>query len=227
MIDKDMGKKTVIIPDIHTNFVDAEIIIEKEKPDKVVFLGDYFDDFDDTLEITEQTALWLKDSLEKPGRVHLLGNHDLSYINTSYRCSGFSEGKLYAIKKSGVDLTKLKHFAWVDHWLCTHAGLSDTFYKMQGEHVAIENLLDVYPKDYTSKLYDCSYFRGGSDPASGILWCDYSEFVDIPYLKQIFGHTKANHVRQTENHICLDTGLHHYAVYKNNKMKVKTYDTSK
>ena len=45
--------KTLIIPDIHTRFDVAESFIDKERPDNVVFLGDYFDTFDDTLEITE------------------------------------------------------------------------------------------------------------------------------------------------------------------------------
>src|SRR3990167_9857683 len=114
--------KTVIIPDIHTKFFEAENIIDFEQPDKIVFLGDYFDAFDDSLEKTQQVTLWLKESMEKENRVHLLGNHDLSYMgNPDFRCSGFSEGKLYVIKKVDVDLTKLKLFYYVDGWLCTHA----------------------------------------------------------------------------------------------------------
>ena len=61
-------------------------------------------------------------------------------------------------------------------------------------------------------MYNCSNFRGGIDAHSGIVWCDYDEFVDIPNVKQIFGHTRGE-LRQTENHICLDTALQNYAIY--------------
>jgi len=102
--------KIMIIPDIHTKFGIAETIIERENPDNVVFLGDYFDSFDDSLEVTEQTALWLKDSLEKKNRIHLLGNHDLSYLYPdTHPCSGYSVGKLWTIKKVNVDLSRLQH----------------------------------------------------------------------------------------------------------------------
>ncbi len=215
-----MTDKILIIPDIHNKWFEAEEIISKEKPDKVVFLGDYFDDFNDTLEDAEQTAEWLKKSLTNPDRIHLLGNHDLSYLNTDYVCSGFSEGKLFAIKNTKIDLTKLQYYCWVGDWLCTHAGLSGEFFKAYNyKNLHIDKFLDKMIKHNKNRLYDCSSFRGGRDAHSGILWCDYDEFVDLPNVKQIFGHTQGT-LRQTENHICLDTALHNYAIYEDEKLKV-------
>ena len=127
---KCLGGKILIIPDIHNKYDIAESIIHKENPDNVVFLGDYFDSFYDTLEKTEQTAEWLKDSLQKENRIHLLGNHDLSYLDSNYHCSGFSENKLFTIKKTSVNLTKLQHYCWVGDWLCTHAGLTRDFFSV-------------------------------------------------------------------------------------------------
>lgn len=211
--------KTLIIPDIHNKWFEAEEIINKEKPDKVVFLGDYFDDFNDTLEETEQTAEWLKKSLTNPDRTHLLGNHDLSYLNTSYACPGFSEGKLFVIQNTKVDLTKLLHYCWVGNWLCTHAGLSYEFYKAFSLGGTVDDFLKYYSSsEMKHRLYQCSPFRGGRDGLSGIVWCDYDEFVDIPNIKQIFGHTHGE-LRQTENHVCLDTWLKYYGVY-NGKLKI-------
>jgi len=212
--------KTLIIPDIHTRYDIAESIIKKENPDKTVFLGDYFDDWDDTLEITEQVALWLKTSLANPNRIHLLGNHDLAYLNDKYPCSGFSQGKLFAIKNTKIDLSKLKHYCWVGDWLCTHAGLSYEFFKAYRLGRSVNEFLEYYSSsELRHRLYNCSSSRGGRDAYSGIVWCDYEEFVDIPDIKQIFGHT-CRDLRQTKNHICIDTRLNYYAVY-DGEMKVK------
>ena len=200
--------KTVIIPDIHTHFEKAEEIIDKESPDNVVFLGDYFDDFGDSLETTEQVARWLKGSLEDRTRIHLLGNHDLSYLDRNYPCSGFTENK-YSLIKSIVDLSKLKTYCFVENYLCTHAGLSKDFFEA---YVKVESIVDFLDRN-SVHLFDCSSLRGGINPYSGIVWCDYTEFKDIPGVKQIFGHTKGYEVRQTENHVCLDTGLDHYAIH--------------
>ena len=225
-----MTGKILIIPDIHTKFVDAETIIKQEKPAKTIFLGDYFDEFDDSLDTTEQTAIWLKGSLEKPDRVHLLGNHDLSYLDPTKTCSGFTEAKLFAIKKTGVDLKKLQYFCWIKDWLCTHAGLSKQFLEFHKDTIK----LDIIKRDgefagtlsvkNPDVLFSVSAYRGGKDEHGGIVWCDYNEFTDIPGIKQIFGHTRSYKVRQTTNHICLDTGLHNYAVYENDTMIIKEFE---
>ena len=55
---------------------------------------------------------------------------------------------------------------------------------------------------------------------AGIVWCDYTEFEDIPNVKQIFGHTRGN-IRQTDNHICIDTELDYYAVYDSDLKIIK------
>lgn len=216
--------RTLIIPDIHNRFYEAEGIIMKESPDKIVFLGDYFDDFGDTMECALQTAVWLKQSMEIPNRIHLLGNHDLSYMDYTHRCAGWNESKQYVINKSGVDLTRLKLYTYVGDWLCTHAGLSNEFYDAYN-HLGLNpyNFLQRYENDskLRHRLYQVSPFRGGRDGIAGILWCDYEEFEDIPNVKQIFGHTHDVKPRVTYNHICLDTFLRYYAVYNNDKMEIK------
>ena len=69
------------------------------------------------------------------------------------------------------------------------------------------------------------FSRGGSNVVGGPLWCDYNEFVDIPGINQIFGHTPNYTVRhrKTKNfeHYCIDTRLNHYTIYQNDVMLVK------
>jgi len=220
--------KTLIIPDIHTRFDKAEAIISSIDHDNIVFLGDYFDEFYDTLAQNQQAAHWLKESMKKKDRIHLLGNHDLAYMDQDHRCSGFTENKLVAIESSGVDLTKLQHYCWVGDWLCTHAGLSNNFYKYnqkcpspidKDECVNVNNFLHNMEDEDKDLLYNVSIHRGGRSKFGGILWCDYDEFIDIDHIKQIFGHTKSNEVRQRQDpmhdseHYCIDTGLKHFALH--------------
>ena len=84
-----------------------------------------------------------------------------------------------------------------------------------------DKFLEIFVGDerLTKFLYSVSSLRGGIDQYSGILWCDYEEFKDIPDVKQIFGHTKGE-LRQTENHICLDTTLRNYAIYDHDKKEL-------
>ena len=124
--------KTLIIPDIHNDYLTAEKIILKENPDKIIFLGDYFDDFDDTVQDAINTAKWLKKSLKQENRIHLIGNHDLSYMtdNPNLKCMGYTVDKHTAIKKHSIDWNKLLMHYWIDEkWLCTHAGFSNDFLK--------------------------------------------------------------------------------------------------
>lgn len=202
-----------IIPDIHNKWFEAEEIIDKCGADKVVFLGDYFDSLGDTVEKTEQTANWLKRSLKSKKRTHLMGNHDLSYYSEFQRCSGFSESKLWAIRGSNINLGHLSSYCWVDDWLCTHAGLSMDFYRAHNiNDVGVNDFLEYMVDKNMSRLYDCSAFRGGMNAQSGIFWCDYDEFQDIPGYKQIFGHTHGE-PRVTTEHICIDTWLKYYGLY--------------
>jgi len=230
--------KTIIIPDIHNDYLTAEKIIIKENPDKIIFLGDYFDDFDDTIQDANNTARWLKKSLKQKNRIHLIGNHDLSYMtdNPNLKCSGYRTDKHKVIKKHFIDWNKLKMHYWIDdYWLCTHAGFSNNFFKQQHtkKSDSIHQVLDFSKKDlekiddvnYMHSFFQVGFSRGGSNEAGGPLWCSYDEFVDISGINQIFGHTP-NHIvryRKTKNseHYCIDTKLNHYVIYQNLAMQVK------
>lgn len=227
--------KTLIIPDIHTDIGTSEMIIERESPDKTVFLGDYFDRFYDTPDIAYQVAVWLKESMAKNDRIHLLGNHDLGYstINPMLKCSGYTKEKNMFVRKAEVDWNKLRCYHWVDDWLCTHAGLSNNFFQQYRSGMNIHEFLKIADTDYkrrdeisyNHKMFQAGTARGGVEDFGGIIWCDYSEFNDIPNIKQIFGHTPDDAVRhltqKTSEHMCLDTGLGNYAIYNGKKMEIR------
>jgi len=214
--------KILIVPDIHNKWFEAEQIIDMENADRVVFLGDYFDSFDDNAEIAYETACWLKTSVETPNRIHLIGNHDLSYINQDYTCSGFTQNKLWAIKNAHIDFSKLRYYCLIDNWLCTHAGLTKGFFKAYAQYETqfIPEFLDYMIENYEYRLSDCTPYRGGNNAHAGILWCDYDEFEPIPNINQIFGHTHGDIRFKDDNNICIDTWLNYYAVYEDGVMTV-------
>lgn len=216
--------RTLVIPDIHTRIRLAESIIDYEPHDQIVFLGDYFDGYDDSLEITHQVAEWLYESMSKPNRIHLLGNHDLSYLNPDYRCSGYSEGKRWAIKNTKLNLNNLSHYYMIGNILLTHAGLSKEFYdECNYNSRMVGSFLDNMVRTNKTRLYNCSRVRGGLDSFSGILWCDFEEFVPIDGVRQIFGHTNDKAVRKIGDNYCIDTFGSSYAVIQNGEIEIKTF----
>lgn len=207
-----MNKLTLIIPDLHHKWETAEKIIKAVSPDETVFLGDYFDSFDETPQIVYDMAEWLVDSVKNPTRIHLLGNHCMHYANANryFQCSGYTQWKYYHINDTVPRDTweKLKHYHVLDNmWLLTHAGLHEYF---------IPNNIKALANDKTTMFVELSKFidgeinkgmrdqswifhagqiRGGDQLYGGINWCDSREFIPTKGLHQMFGHTHFSHVR--------------------------------
>ena len=91
----------IVIPDIHNRIEWAEAIAAHYPDHTKVFLGDYFDSFGDTPAVAKETAEWLRWSLYQPGRIHLMGNHDLPYRRAvSFNlCPGWTREKHAAVSK--------------------------------------------------------------------------------------------------------------------------------
>lgn len=123
--------KTIIIPDLHNrfNFVEFVLLSPVLQPyDNVVFLGDYFDDFYDTPKDATNSAQWLKQSLHKPNRIHLLGTHDIWYRfpdNHFIMASGNTEEKSNAINHilTAKDWNLIRPYHYEQNFLMTHAGV--------------------------------------------------------------------------------------------------------
>jgi len=124
--------KTIILGDIHGSNIWKKIV-EEESPDKVIFVGDYFDSFD--ISFAEQLYNF-NEILEykKSGKAEvilLLGNHDyhyLPFVNENY--SGYQvQNKLYiqAVLSENINHFKMCHS--IDSILISHAGVSNTWLK--------------------------------------------------------------------------------------------------
>ena len=220
-------------------------IVDHEKADKVVYLGDWFDEFGDTPGQARQTALWIKARQKtNPEDEWIWGNHDLPYAYP-YRivqCSGNTELKGAAINDvlQPDDWAKFKFHTWVGPYLCTHAGLHPSHIegldvKNLREHLATEEKKAITALKNVERhwFYCAGYARGGSKPFGGITWLDFnSEFVSIPGVDQIFGHTDMwGYHRTRKGHIgelhtdksknyCIDTHSMYYARWNGTKLDI-------
>jgi len=179
-------------------------------------------------------------------RVHMVGNHDLQYMtggNGRFLCSGYSDAKRDAIDVAGIDWGLLRMYYWIGKgsneaydggskgrgigWLCTHAGFTNRLFEQQRRNKS-DTVMDVLKgadADLHSACDDTvshpflqvGHIRGGRPGnVGGLLWCDYSEFEDIPCTRQVFGHTRGGSVRHAASsdseHYCIDTVMRDYAV---------------
>jgi len=226
--------KMIVIGDVHNHIIAAEELASRyEKTHKVLFVGDYFDDFYDNPSIAEKTAIWLKESLHKPNRIHLYGNHDLQYttygerkisskILKLYMCSGFTPEKDIVVKNilNSEDWSKVKlhHFEYGIHF--THAGMAREFFEHPIKGMTNETILEAIKdieikfnnREQTDIIGGAGYCRGGCNPVGGITWNDHNQEADpVKDIIQIYGHTPVNDIDILEDNdginIDVDCGL--------------------
>ena len=147
--------KTLFLGDTHGRSVWKKIV-EKENPDRVIFIGDYFDSFDipgiDQIHNFKEIVEFKKSTDKEV--VLLVGNHDLHYMNVGERYSGFQPALQFDI--STVLFENLVHLQMAysfDNFLCTHAGVS---------HVWMNNTFGMYGwncENLVEKLNDMFVFR--------------------------------------------------------------------
>lgn len=221
--------KTLVISDIHNHVEWIEDFLSNQKYDKVVFLGDYFDNFGDDFTDVLETSVWLKHSLKFENRVHLFGNHDMSYAfpNNDYLfCPGWSEEKSNAVNSmmSGEDWKKLKLVEFVDGFALSHAGFHPALFRhpmkgMTQEHVlkcCSTAMMEAESRQWSMYLQVGT--RMGQHGYGGCIWLDWSEFEPVQEIKQIVGHTPYINVREIDGNYCMDTRNKHVGIIEDGKV---------
>lgn len=247
------NKTILVFADPHQEIAKVKKIIEAEKPDVSVCLGDWFDSFtNNSMQDVQDTCAFLKSNLFDKAFVTCLGNHDIQYLyeNVTTICSGYERGKdmfiqdffnpslLPTIRK------QFRWYIWIDDFLCTHAGLSPT-HLPPGQHVDKKGLskwLDeqigfaeiALESGQRHWLYGAGRARGGWLNRGGIDWMDFNhEFEPIEGLKQLVGHTVSRHIRNhqsdgsvdltTSDNLCIDCHLNEYLLIRNGKLTIKRF----
>lgn len=223
----------VVIGDIHQKMDRLDKILTR--PDvlaatKVIFLGDYFDSFDDEHQF-QATVKFLDENLNDARYTFLLGNHDLHYLsdNPRHRCSGYEAHKYSYIKKHIRNKlqAKIKIFEFLtiagESVLFSHAGLHPTFLPNCDDMLPGQALQRVLDKLSQLNYTICDpLLEGGADRLGtwarqlhgGILWMDWNSLIPIPNLHQVVGHSPLSRVdwrnEETSKNINIDTNLRYF-----------------
>ena len=160
--------KTVVIGDVHGRSL-WKLIVNQENPDRVIFIGDYFDSFEISGVEQIQNFKEIVEYKITSGKevIMLIGNHDhhyfpeVGYTGTSGYQKGIAPNITQVIDENRQHLQIAYSF---DEFLFTHAGVSPTF--MDGEFGeggwvednVVELLNDLFK--YKPKSFDFN----GTDP---------------------------------------------------------------
>lgn len=246
--------RTLIIPDIHQNIRFAELALSRweDKVDTIVFLGDYFDCFEDidnkNYFSIQKTCVWLNETWKRLGKkgIWLIGNHDVSYLSSyipnSYRirknsffgCSGYTNNKSSEINKnlSPEFVSDLELCCKVNGYIVSHAGFHyNNFQPLSSELENVKRLYNEWESDKHSFynqafhwIWDIGRCRYGLSDVGSPVWLDWNyEFVDIPGLPQIVGHTNGETHRQKGSSYCIDAFRRTYCVLEPNKKRPDFY----
>ena len=207
---------TLVIPDLHHHTENADRWLQSQRFDRVIFLGDYFDDFGDNVNDARRTATWLVRQMEQPNRVFLLGNHDAPYLFPDWAalyCPGFTKVKARGIR----EILRPEHWrrfqlSTVEHgWLISHAGFHPRFVAgldANGIGELSARALKNAARGVIDPILGAGLDRDGLQPVGGVLWMDWASLVPIAGIHQIVGHTPGHSVRekitQESKNYCLD-----------------------
>jgi hypothetical protein len=206
--------KILAVGDLHTKTEFLYLIdkaIEAERPDKVVLLGDYLDDWDllawENLEAFKTILAWIK---AHPDVIPLLGNHDIAYIDDRAPRVGHSDGVHEEVKELFSSNGGLFRVAWgCDGWLFSHAGICRLWLKalttygiMADEANSLSELSELLDRLlHTSvglrALSEVGRGRGGNSRYPSCLWADMSELLRGPLTEPLYPNQCVGHTPQT------------------------------
>jgi hypothetical protein len=207
------ASRTIIFSDLHLRHAHVdEVLVWEGHYDKVICLGDYFDQFNDTPEQSAGAACWLKRMLADPRNVMLLGNHDMQYVwpNHPSWSWGHTPEKAAAIHAvlTDKDVAKLRPYHVDQGILFSHAGFDERLPQVLASHgcsaptcpltlATITAYIDMvwdsvsmlYSMGRTHPLLEPGSSRGGIQRVGGITWEDLNSHQPVAGVGQICGHS--------------------------------------
>lgn len=205
--------KLLIIGDLHGKNYWEEIRVNRY--DKIIFLGDYVDHWnesDEHIYRNLQNLILLKE--EYPERLELLlGNHDIQYLHyPKYLCSGFRQSMQPELSRLFNLKAPLFKIAWQknDH-IFTHAGITNAWYReflqiprvaqLKEENDTLAGLLNKTEQTAERDiLHRAGVLRGGYG-SGGVTWADRQELASdmLTGYHQVVGHTITREVIRQGN----------------------------
>lgn len=201
--------KTIAIGDIHGRGI-WQYIIQKEDPDRVIFIGDYFDSFDisylDQMYNFKQIVHFKKTSDKEV--ILLKGNHCLHYDQWARHVgevySGYQSVHSYDIMKEFEENEELFQIAHKqDKFLFVHAGITAAWLKdakIENNENLVDNINELYKHKPNSFAFGGIRARGYLDPYGDNYWQSpvwvrprslMQDSKELGYV-QVVGHTTQN-----------------------------------
>lgn len=209
--------RVLVIPDSHLKIDVIKKGMElanKLMCNRVILLGDYFDDWDAMDTQYEDMAKYLKELLRKNHNrvIPLLGNHELSYLG--FPCSGYHR-RMEPLVRATIENDA--RFVWCyveDAVLYSHAGFTASWIRenkivpnhIVKYHMGKLNAADTIANGFDKNLKGLHQIamagpgRGGHSTPSPV-WADMSELIDdnIGKCIQVVGHTPVSEIEFLNN----------------------------
>lgn len=187
-----MTERTLIVPGVYTHFEDVEVIIASRKPDKVVFLGDYFS-WGNSAQSNIETAKWLHESLKDTSRLHLIGDQDIGLshaLPVPALCQDPDTPAAVNSVMTELDWAFMHIHAWLGKYLLTHAGISVSLLPRSLRRAGPADLF-YFLKDSEEEAWD-EMLAGNTHWLHKAVWGSQPliKFKSLPLMPQIFGHFK-------------------------------------
>lgn len=228
--------KIVVFGDIHGRPFWRDII-EKENPDKVIFLGDYVSTHEDYT--GDQQFSNLVDILDEKGvwgdnMILLRGNHDMQHLGYSWaECSGLYKSVSYYMatldfKPGFLAKTKWIHIEEIngENYIFSHAGISGTW--LEYSNIKDINKINECDPDERFGFSPC-YFsdHNGISPTQPCTWIRPQILlsVGVEGYNQVVGHTPIKEITKfkMENNkdlwLCDNLGEKEYLVIEDGEFK--------
>lgn len=216
--------KVLFVGDVHNHFYMFKNIKEfddKYNFDRIIFLGDYVDDWFTTNNESLETLDYIIELKKKDPNKYTfcLGNHELSYLG--YPCAGHKkpmEEIMYRTLRDNINCFDLYTSVILNNeeYICSHAGITNSYIgiiKQIKPGIKWKEALEIMNNDklaYLSLLKYVSSLRGGLYEFSSMVWCDKREHeyfnsrerYIIP--NQIIGHTPVHTICNIkDDDVCL------------------------
>ena len=200
--------KRIIIGDPHGRWNFVKQIYDKELPDEVVILGDYFDSFKIDVytqrESYENIINLRKEHLKMHnGRfIMLIGNHDFHYMDEKFgRCSGWnalsaSVASYPLCRDWDAEILKFIFVDEINKTIYSHAGVSMNWFNSWIKSKSLGDINTIETKAFSFTFKDGGDYFGSSSYNSplwirpeGLKECPYKDKEGIVW-SQVFGHTE-------------------------------------
>lgn len=162
--------KTIVLGDTH-GLSHWKHAVSAENPDRVIFIGDYFDSFQVNTVDQINNFLDIVEYKKTSGKevIMLTGNHDIHYILGDSGTSGYQKiGSFQICPVISDNLSHLQMAYKFDEYLFTHAGVSSVFMDETFETWSVDTLVDQLNDLF--KFKPAKFEFNGNNPYGDDTW---------------------------------------------------------